>query len=131
MIVYLNLFLYSITQDGTIWSLALAILIYWYRYWSRDINRYILILNYLPQEATEPTLFCECKPFGPVAGTFNHTTQCYSLNSDAALCCEVKHDDKLTDEDGIYIQVSSVVSVLSSGAEPVCRSFCSGAGANI
>ena len=31
-----------------------------------------------------------------------------SLNSDAALCCEVKHDDKLTDEDGVYIQVGSV-----------------------
>ena len=29
----------------------------------------------------------------------------FSLNSDAALCCEVKHDDKLTDEDGVYIQV--------------------------
>ena len=28
-----------------------------------------------------------------------------SLNSDMALACEIKHDDKLTDEDGVYIQV--------------------------
>lgn len=27
-----------------------------------------------------------------------------SVNSDVALTCEVKHDDKLTDEDGVYIQ---------------------------
>jgi len=29
-----------------------------------------------------------------------------SLNSDMALACEVKHDDKLTDEDGVYIQAA-------------------------
>ena len=29
-----------------------------------------------------------------------------SLNSDMALACEIKHDDKLTDEDGVYIQVT-------------------------
>ena len=28
-----------------------------------------------------------------------------SLNSDMAMACEIKHDDKLTDEDGVYIQV--------------------------
>jgi len=27
-----------------------------------------------------------------------------SLNSDMAMACEIKHDDKLTDEDGVYIQ---------------------------
>jgi len=27
-----------------------------------------------------------------------------SVNSDVALACEIKHDDKLTDEDGVYIQ---------------------------
>merc|ERR1712112_325826 len=29
-----------------------------------------------------------------------------SLNSDVALACEIKHDDKLTDEDGVYIQAA-------------------------
>merc|ERR1719233_263987 len=29
-----------------------------------------------------------------------------SLNSDMALACEIKHDDKLTDEDGVYIQAA-------------------------
>ena len=29
-----------------------------------------------------------------------------SLNSDMAMACEIKHDDKLTDEDGVYIQVN-------------------------
>ena len=29
-----------------------------------------------------------------------------SLNSDMAMACEIKHDDKLTDEDGVYIQAS-------------------------
>ena len=37
-----------------------------------------------------------------------------SLNSDMALACEIKHDDKLTDEDGVYIQVwFSLVDPLS------------------
>ena len=34
-----------------------------------------------------------------------------SLNSDMALACEIKHDDKLTDEDGVYIQVIFVEQV--------------------
>merc|ERR1712180_228365 len=29
-----------------------------------------------------------------------------SLNSDVALACEIKHDDKLSDEDGVYIQAA-------------------------
>merc|ERR1719410_1831793 len=29
-----------------------------------------------------------------------------SLNSDMAIACEIKHDDKLTDEDGVYIQAA-------------------------
>merc|ERR550519_776075 len=29
-----------------------------------------------------------------------------SVNSDMALACEIKHDDKLTDEDGVYIQAA-------------------------
>jgi protein transport protein SEC24 len=29
-----------------------------------------------------------------------------SLNSDMALACEIKHDDKLADEDGVYIQAA-------------------------
>merc|ERR1711963_810486 len=29
-----------------------------------------------------------------------------SLNSDMAMACEIKHDDKLTDEDGVYIQAA-------------------------
>lgn len=36
-----------------------------------------------------------------------------SLNSDAALCCEVKHDDKLTDEDGVYIQAALLYTSVS------------------
>ena len=35
-----------------------------------------------------------------------------SLNSDMALACEIKHDDKLTDEDGVYIQVKLVEHVV-------------------
>jgi len=29
-----------------------------------------------------------------------------SINSDVSLTCEIKHDDKLTDEDGVYIQAA-------------------------
>ena len=44
-----------------------------------------------------------------------------SLNSDMALACEIKHDDKLTDEDGVYIQVIFVEQV-----KKLCFScFCS------
>ncbi len=32
-------------------------------------------------------------------------TELASMNGDAAVACEVKHDDKLTEEDGVYIQV--------------------------
>ena len=35
-----------------------------------------------------------------------------SLNSDMALACEIKHDDKLTDEDGVYIQVTFLQEML-------------------
>ena len=28
-----------------------------------------------------------------------------SLNCDMSLACEIKHDDKLTEEDGVYLQV--------------------------
>jgi len=37
-----------------------------------------------------------------------------SLNSDVALTCEIKHDDKLTDEDGVYIQ-AALLYTSSSG----------------
>merc|ERR1719500_2532503 len=33
-------------------------------------------------------------------------TELASINSDSAVACEIKHDDKLTEEDGVYIQVA-------------------------
>merc|ERR1719229_1348290 len=36
-----------------------------------------------------------------------------SLNSDMALACEIKHDDKLTDEDGVYIQAALLFTSVS------------------
>jgi len=36
-----------------------------------------------------------------------------SLNSDMALACEIKHDDKLTDEDGVYIQAALLYTSVS------------------
>jgi len=36
-----------------------------------------------------------------------------SLNSDMALACEIKHDDKLTDEDGVYIQCALLYTSVS------------------
>ena len=33
-------------------------------------------------------------------------TELASINSDSAIACEIKHDDKLTEEDGVYIQVA-------------------------
>eukprot|EP00096_Caligus_rogercresseyi_P003027 TRINITY_DN1552_c0_g1_i1.p1 TRINITY_DN1552_c0_g1~~TRINITY_DN1552_c0_g1_i1.p1 ORF type:complete len:983 (+),score=312.63 TRINITY_DN1552_c0_g1_i1:295-2949(+) len=33
-------------------------------------------------------------------------TELASINSDMSVACEIKHDDKLTDEDGVYIQVA-------------------------
>ena len=36
-----------------------------------------------------------------------------SLNSDMSLACEIKHDDKLTDEDGVYIQAALLFTSVS------------------
>merc|ERR1719391_1422014 len=36
-----------------------------------------------------------------------------SVNSDVALACEIKHDDKLTDEDGVYIQAALLYTSVS------------------
>eukprot|EP00092_Neocalanus_flemingeri_P059085 GFUD01070535.1.p1 GENE.GFUD01070535.1~~GFUD01070535.1.p1 ORF type:complete len:1158 (+),score=343.89 GFUD01070535.1:243-3716(+) len=36
-----------------------------------------------------------------------------SVNSDMALACEIKHDDKLTDEDGVYIQAALLYTSVS------------------
>merc|ERR1719242_1542778 len=36
-----------------------------------------------------------------------------SLNSDSSLACEIKHDDKLTDEDGVYIQAALLFTSVS------------------
>ena len=36
-----------------------------------------------------------------------------SLNSDMAMACEIKHDDKLTDEDGVYIQSALLYTSVS------------------
>merc|ERR1719221_2344066 len=36
-----------------------------------------------------------------------------SLNSDMSLACEIKHDDKLTDEDGVYIQAALLYTSVS------------------
>uniref|UniRef100_A0A0K2V6C3 Protein transport protein Sec24Clike [Apis florea] n=1 Tax=Lepeophtheirus salmonis TaxID=72036 RepID=A0A0K2V6C3_LEPSM len=33
-------------------------------------------------------------------------TELASINSDMSVACEIKHDDKLTDEDGVYIQIA-------------------------
>merc|ERR1719278_1564248 len=36
-----------------------------------------------------------------------------SLNSDMSLACEIKHDDKLTEEDGVYIQAALLFTSVS------------------
>merc|ERR1719204_2234618 len=36
-----------------------------------------------------------------------------SLNSDSALTCEIKHDDKITDEEGVYIQAALLYTSVS------------------
>ncbi len=36
-------------------------------------------------------------------------TELASMNADSAVACEVKHDDKLTEEDGVYVQVRTIV----------------------
>ena len=36
-----------------------------------------------------------------------------SLNSDMSLACEIKHDDKLTEEDGVYIQAALLYTSVS------------------
>jgi len=36
-----------------------------------------------------------------------------SVNSDSALTCEIKHDDKITDEDGVYIQAALLYTSVS------------------
>merc|ERR1719430_344935 len=36
-----------------------------------------------------------------------------SVNSDMALACEIKHDDKLTDEDGVYVQAALLFTSVS------------------
>ncbi len=33
-------------------------------------------------------------------------TELASMNADSAVACEIKHDDKLTEEDGVYIQAA-------------------------
>ena len=33
-------------------------------------------------------------------------TELASINSDAAVACEIKYDDKLTEEDGVYVQAA-------------------------
>ena len=35
------------------------------------------------------------------------------LNSDMSLACEIKHDDKLTEEDGVYIQAALLYTSVS------------------
>ncbi len=33
-------------------------------------------------------------------------TELAAVNADSAVACEVKHDDKLTEEDGVYVQAA-------------------------
>merc|ERR1719414_622235 len=40
-------------------------------------------------------------------------TELASLNSDSAIACEIKYDDKLTDEDGVYIQAALLFTSVS------------------
>merc|ERR1719220_1496569 len=40
-------------------------------------------------------------------------TELASLNSDSAIACEVKYDDKLTEEDGVYIQAALLFTSVS------------------
>ena len=48
-----------------------------------------------------------------------------SLNSDMALACEIKHDDKLTDEDGVYIQVKRCAALIVFIMLSITRQRCS------
>jgi len=42
-------------------------------------------------------------------------TELASINADAAVACEIKHDDKITEEDGVYVQAA--VLFTSSGGQ--------------
>merc|ERR1712088_238850 len=40
-------------------------------------------------------------------------TELASLNSDSAIACEIKYDDKLTEEDGVYVQAALLFTSVS------------------
>jgi len=91
--------------------------VYKYTYFNKEMDGERL-LNDLRNNLSRPVVFDAimrvrtstgvrpCEFFGSFYMDNTTDTELASLNSDMAIACEIKYDDKLTEEDGVYVQVA-------------------------
>jgi len=91
--------------------------VYKYTYFNKDIDAERM-LNDLRNNLSRPVAFDAimrvrtstgirpCEFYGSFYMNNTTDTELASINSDQSIACEIKYDDKLTEEDGVYIQVA-------------------------